>query len=547
MSTTKGPNAPFLFTNGKIFNASRHSDEPTFHDWMLIEDGLVKEIGSNSDAMLKEIKASAPTVQDLSQKTVLPGFIDGHMHLLMLGQSLQKLNLWGCETFDDIRSRIKEYAAKNPDMPRILCRGWMNFMTNGEAQASMLDDLDERPIFIDSRDLHSVWCNSAGLKDMEVDTMVVPRGGLVERDENGKPSGLVGEASVLTHVWPHLARVASMEEKTGAIKAAIDLYTEAGYTGVVDMAMDANAWEAILTLIKNEPGLAMRISAYYFIAPTENVEDAVAQVKKAIEMTKEFNNDTSPNARILGLKVILDGVIDACRAAVSQPYSSNGDLPDALWKPEILGPVVKMADEAGIQCAIHAIGDAAITMAINAIENNCSPGKRHRIEHLELSSPEDAKRLGKLGITASIQPVHSDPAILRAWPSILGEERLKRAFAYRDFHDHGAPLAIGTDSPTAPHAPFANLYVATTRKSAKEPARNDQPVNPNFVLGIYHAIAGATAGVAYSTFSESRVGSLKPGQQADFVVVDLNYDNPETLVGTHVQQTWFGGRRVFGS
>jgi predicted amidohydrolase YtcJ len=184
-------------------------------------------------------------------------------------------------------------------------------------------------------------------------------------------------------------------------------------------------------------------------------------------------------------------------------------------------------------------------MAINAIEDNGSPGKRHRIEHLELSSPKDAKRLGQLGITASIQPVHSDPAILRAWPKILGPERLKRVFAYKEFHEHGAPLAIGTDSPTAPHVPFDNLYVATTRKSAKEPARNDPPVNPNFVLDIYDAIAAATAGVAYSTFSESRVGSLQPGCRADFVVVDLDA-SPEKLIGTRVLQTWFAGKKVFG-
>jgi predicted amidohydrolase YtcJ len=546
MFALKEPSAPVVFANGKIFNASRRSGEPAFHDWMLVEDGVVRDVGLSSDARLNDVKASGATVQDLAQKTILPGFIDGHMHLLMLGQSLQKLDLWGCETFEDIRARIKTYAAEHPHVPRILCRGWMNFMTNGEAKASMLDDLDARPIFIDSRDLHSVWCNSAGLDDLGIASIEIPPGGLVERDEDGKPSGLVGEACVLTHVWPHLARVASMEERTGAIKAAITVYTEAGYTGVVDMAMDSHAWEAILTLFADEPDIPMRVSAYWFIAPTENVEDALVQVDKAIEMSKKFSKETSPNACILGLKVILDGVIDACRAAVSQPYSSNGELPEALWKAEILEPVVKKADEAGIQCAIHAIGDAAITLAINSIERRCSPGKRHRIEHLELSSPEDAKRLGKLGITASIQPVHSDPAILRAWPRILGDERLKRVFAYREFHNHGAPLAIGTDAPTAPHAAFANLYVATTRKSAKEPARNDEPVNPNFALDVYDAIAGATAGVAYSIFAESRVGSLTPGRRADFVVVDLDWEDSETLIGTSVYQTWFGGRKVFG-
>jgi predicted amidohydrolase YtcJ len=336
-----------------------------------------------------------------------------------------------------------------------------------------------------------------------------------------------------------------MDEKTGALQAAISAYTEAGYTGVVDMAMDGNAWEAILALFQQQPETPMRVSAYWFMAPTNDIENAYKQIEKAVEMTKQFSANTSPGARILGIKIILDGVIDACRAAVSEPYTSTGELPDALWKPEIVSAMVKRADEAGVQCAIHAIGDAAIKMAIDAIEQG-TPGRRHRIEHLELSSPEDAKRLGKLGITASIQPVHSDPAILRAWPKILGPDRLKRVFAYKEYHDHGAPLAIGTDSPTAPHPPFPNLYVATTRKSAKEPTWNDEAVNPNYVLDIYDAVAGATAGVAYSTFSEDRVGSLKPGRKADFVVVDLDYERPETLINTRVLETWFEGRRVFG-
>ncbi|KIW06779.1 uncharacterized protein PV09_02463 [Verruconis gallopava] len=535
-----------LFTNGRVFNAARQKGEPSFYDWMLVEDGIIKDIGHDSDARLNDIKQNVSQYHDLSAKTILPGFIDGHLHLLLLGQSLQKLDLWGCQNFADIRGRIKEYAAKHPNLPRIMCGGWMNFMTNGEAKASMLDDLDERPIFIDSRDLHSVWCNTAALKEMDVDSMVVPPGGLVERDEQGKPSGLIGEACVLTHVWPHLARVASMEEKTAALKAAIDVYTRAGYTGLTDMAMDINAWDAIMTLFKKQPETPMRISAYWFIAPTDDITEAFIELEKAIQMTKEFDTSKSPNARILGIKLILDGVIDACRAAVSQPYSSNGGLPEPLWKPEVVEAIVKKADEAGIQCAIHAIGDLAISIAINAIEKYGTPGRRHRIEHLELSSPEDAKRLGKLGIIASIQPVHSDPAILRAWSHILGPERLKRAFAYKEFHDHGAPLAIGTDTPTAPHLPFPNLYVATTRKSAKEPEKNDEPVNPNFALGIYDAIAGATAGVAYSTFADDRLGTLRPGQLADFVVVDMDFENPDTLVNTRVEQTWFGGRKVFG-
>ena len=156
---------------------------PTNNGYYL-QNGLIKDIGLSSDERFQQIQSSGISAQDLDHRTVLPGFIDGHMHLLMLGQSLRKLDLWGCEDFDDIRARIKQYVADNPDMPRILCKSWMNFMSDGKALASMLDDLTDKPIFIDSRDLHSVWCNTAGLKDLGVDAMEVPPGGVVERERN---------------------------------------------------------------------------------------------------------------------------------------------------------------------------------------------------------------------------------------------------------------------------------------------------------------------------------------------------------------------------
>jgi predicted amidohydrolase YtcJ len=119
---------------------------------------------------------------------------------------------------------------------------------------------------------------------------------------------------------------------------------------------------------------------------------------------------------------------------------------------------------------------------------------------------------------------HSDPAILRAWPKLLGPERVKRAFAYSEFADEGAALAIGSDSPTAPHVPLSNLYVATTRKSAREPMTGDAPVNGNFRLELGQAVNAATSGAAYSFFAEERIGSLEVGKLADFCVVDTRWD-----------------------
>jgi predicted amidohydrolase YtcJ len=538
-------NSGTLFINGKFFTADKSSHgKATFLDSMYVEDGVIQEIGNHGDEVIVALKTKTSSAHDLEGQTVLPGFFDGHMHLLLLGQSLQKLDLTGSKDLEEIRSRIKQFAVTNPDLPRILVRGWMHIMTGGVVTAEMLDDIDSRPIFIDSKDLHSCWCNTPALKELEVQSTPDPAGGKIERNEHGNPTGLLSEAAILTIVWPFLSRVASMEVKMDCIKAALQTYSIAGYTGLIDMAMDEDAWEALVALSKRDTNLHMRLAVYWLIIPSHDEAGNLAQVDRAIELSKQFNEETSLDLRVVGIKVICDGVIDACTAALTQPYSTNAQTIDPLWPIEMLNPVVKRAAAAGIQCALHAIGDEAIKNAINAIAQTDSAGKRHRIEHLELASAEDSKRLADLQITASVQPVHSDPAILRAWPKLLGKERLERAFAYKEFLDNGVTLAFGSDTPGAHYAPFQNLYVATTRKSAKEPEKNEDPVNGHFAIGLCDAISAATYGAAYSCFAEKRTGSLKKGLQADFVVLDMKYD-AEALLDASVKQTWYAGKKVF--
>jgi predicted amidohydrolase YtcJ len=417
-------------------------------------------------------------------------------------------------------------------------------MTNGQALASDLDGLDDlnRPIFIDSKDLHSTWCNSAALQEMGVlRDMPDPPGGEIQRDDEGNATGLLSEAAAVTIVWPHLAKVASMEEKKTAIRNAIKTYNLAGYTGMVEMAMDENAWEALFQLRSEEP-LTIRLAMHWLIYPSETNQESLRQVDQAIELWKHYNLETSPDFRIAGIKVIGDGVIDACTAALLQPYSNNGVNCEPLWKAEHLKQVVQKADAAGLQCALHAIGDATIKMAIDVLETVSSSGRRHRIEHLELTSPGDAKRLQEAGITASIQAVHADPAILRQWNSLLGEERRGRAFAYREFLDEGVHLALGTDAPTAPNLPLPNLYVATTRRSAREPD-SDEMVNKHFALPLLHAFSAATHGVAHSCFMDKSTGRLEAGMKADFIVLAMEW-SPEDLLQAKVLQTWFNGRKV---
>ncbi|UNI16513.1 hypothetical protein JDV02_002941 [Purpureocillium takamizusanense] len=539
-----------VLLNGGIYQSSPDGTDkaPSFAAAMVIKDGLIQHVGDAEDAPIAAARAAGAQIKDLQGDTVLPGFIDGHLHLLLVGQALTKVSLDACKTLDDIRATIKAYAQAHPGVPRIFCRGWMHSMTPDGVDASLLDDLDPRPIFIDTKDLHSSWCNTAGLDEvrremgLSADTPD-PAGGTIQRGPDGEPNGVFGESAVFQIMWPFVARVASMDEKKEAIRAAFAAFNAVGYTGMIDMAMDDTIWGPLLELRRERGTLdGMRVAAYWLMKPGGSLDDVLAQVDRAAALARDFNADTTPDCRIVGVKVICDGIVDACTASLTEPYST-GENPDSIWSETLLHPLVARAHAAGLQVALHAIGDRTIGMAIDVLERNTDRARRPRIEHLELASARDAARLGALGITASIQPVHSDPAILRAWPRLLGEHRCGRAFAYRDFADGGAALALGSDAPTAPHQPLPNLYVATTRRSFREPGL-DAAVNPQFALTVCQAVAGATHGSAYSCFADAWTGSLRPGLKADFVVARVEL-TPEELVHGVVKETWFEGRRVY--
>lgn len=539
-----------LFVNGRFFTHDGARSGRTgltnarFAQCMLVEDGVITYIGDDTQHAHELAAAKGAAVNDLNGDHVLPSFVDGHTHILLLGQTLKKLNLEHCKSIDDIRSAVRTYAQAHPDLPRIICSGWMEYMTDGKATADMLDDLDPRPIFIDARDLHSSWCNTPAMAEMEVQTMPDPVGGKIYRDEKGNPTGLFSEAACVFLVWPHLAKMASPRDRIEAIRGAIAAMNAAGCTGFIDMAMDEIAWEALQILREEEGGqLPVHIAAHWFIKPTTSTAEDLAQVDKAIRLNAQFSATTSPDLRIAGIKLMCDGVVDSCTAALLEPYTTGEASAPVAWSPPALGAVIQKADQAGLQCALHAIGDGAVKLAIDSLTQFGTPGHRHRIEHLELTSPGDGARLAAAGITASVQPAHADPVLLKAWPTLLGPERYARAFAYREFHDAGAALAIGSDAPTAPHRPLRNLYVATTRRSLREVESKDT-ANEHFALELGEAVACASYGSAYSCFAEGWTGSLECGKRADFVVVRMQWEGRE-LLSARVGETRFGGRRVW--
>jgi predicted amidohydrolase YtcJ len=548
--------AETLLDNGKILQISTSGlngkvKEATFATSLLIgADGTIRHIGGSGsgdeDDVIAAARAHGAIVHDLQGKTVLPGFFDGHVHLLLLGMSLEKVDLNTCKNLDGIRETIKAYAKSHPNVPRIMCRSWMYTQTPGGVDHSMLDDLDPRPIFVDSNDLHACWCSQAAIDELDrglgIGTVADPTGGTIHRDQQGKPTGFFEEAVVFTMIWPYMSRILTVKERAAAMETAIEAYNAGGYVGLIDMAMDQIIWDSLLALKARRPDLPMRIAAYWLIRPAEG-EDCLKQVDYAAHMASKHSASTSPDLKVVGIKLVCDGVVDACTAALSEPYTHTGSEAEPAWTKPMLLPVLRRADQAGLQVALHAIGDLTVRNAIDAIEACVAPERRPRIEHLELTTREDAARLGKLGITASVQPVHSDPAILRAWPRLIGEHRCGRAFAYREFADGGAMLAIGTDAPTAPHSVTNNCYVAANRRSAREPDL-ETVFNGHFALSLCESVVAATQGSAKSCFMDDVTGKLEKGMKADLAVIDIEWNKTEILKA-RVTQTWFGGKKVF--
>lgn len=490
---------------------------------------------------------------DAGDGLVLPGFVDAHAHLLNTGASLLRAQLRTAASISDVTDLLVQWLAANPDAPRVLGIGWLfSVVPDGLLPTRQMLDavISDRPVYLDAMDLHSVWANSTALAELGItDDTPDPIGGQIVRDNDGVATGLLLENAGYFLAWP-VMNAADDTERDTQLSAALGAYRAAGTTAAVDMALDSDALEALLRS-ERRGDLAFTVVGHWLVNRTGDQASELAQVAHAAQRMAAHPDGA---IRVAGIKLIVDGTIDGCTAGMLAPYV-NGKPGELIWDRDALTPVVVAADEAGLQIALHAIGDLAVRTAIDALEvaaeqraaRGDTRNPRHRIEHLEYVDEADVARLAPLGITASMQPVHCDPAIMANWVDMLGHERAHRGFAWPEYLAHGTTLAFGTDTPTAPYQSLPNMYIAATRKSPSD--ASIAPHRPDFALPLADSIGHATRDAAWASHMENRRGMLRVGLAADLVVLDRNplALDAESLLDARVVRTIIGGTTVYSA
>jgi len=537
--------APRILLTGNIFTAD--DDLPWAEAMAVIGDTIVY-VGGADEA--RRAAGDDATVIDAGAGVVIPGFVDGHTHLLATGAAITRAALRSATTLGEITSEVRRWADANPDAPRVLGVGWVfTAVPDRTPTRQLLDALvADRPVYLDASDLHSVWCNTAALDELGItDSTSDPIGGRIVRDADGVATGHLLETAGHQLAWPTM-NLSTPADDDRHLQAAIDAYLAAGTTAAVEMALHEEGLEALLRADAADR-LPFTVIAHWLVTRREDPADELAQVELAAELTRRHS---SGRVRVAGIKLVTDGTIDGCTAGMCDPFT-NGEPGDLVWTHDALQPVVFAADAAGLQLAIHAIGDLAVRNALDAFElaaqqraelGDTRP-RRHRIEHLEYVDAADIARLAPLGVTASMQPVHVDPAYLDNWIELLGDERAQKGFAWPEYLAHDTRLAFGTDTPTAAHHPLPNMYIAATRRSPHVP--DAVPLRPDYSLPLADAVRHATRESAWACFEDERRGMLRAGLAADFVVLDRDpfATDPGLLLDTRVVQTVVAGQTVY--
>lgn len=506
---------------------------------LLIADGKVAAIGSHAELTARTSKLVQ--IIDGKNRTLLPGLIDAHGHVMNLGINILQANLVGTPSLDAALLKVKNYAATNTRMPWILGRGWNQeiwklgrFPTAQELDAVVAD----RPVFLERIDGHAAWVNSAALKIAGINKdSKDPVGGHIERDADGNPTGVLVDVAMelVTKTIPP----ATAKQQAEALDGALAEMASVGLTSVGDAGI---GWTEF-NLYKDYADQGKLTARLYAMI------GGVGEDFKKISANGPLIAYGGDYLTVRSVKLYADGALGSRGAALHAPYSDQPSNSGLLFNTQAeLNAMVGKGLSKGYQVNVHAIGDKANSQVLDAFEAAYAlhGGKnlRNRIEHAQVVALKDIPRFVPLQLIASMQPTHATSDMNMAEDRI-GAERIKGAYAWQVFLKQGTRIAGGSDFPVESANPFFGIHAAVTRQDD-----HNKPTGgwyPEQAMSVLEAFRAFTLDAAYAAHAENTQGTLEPGKWADFILIDRDIFtiDPSQIRNTKVLETWVGGKPVY--
>ncbi len=509
---------------------------------VLVRDGVIESIGKDLDT------SQVATVIDAGGASLLPAFGEGHSHPMHAGVREQFAPVAGTKSLSELLSNLKAWADAHPEEEWV--QGWgydPALAENGCFDAKWIDEvIPDRPVLLRATDYHTVWCNSLAMEraNITADTPQPADGEIVLR-EDGSPMGTLREWGATELVFS-VAPEISLERKVEALRWAAEEFLSAGITWIQDAWVEPEDLVPYFALA--ERGLPNRFNLGLRVDP-KSYRD---QVKECCEIRDRVNALGNPRLTANTVKIFADGVIESGTAAMLEPYH---DCPTSHGMPnftdEELTDAVVRFDREHFQVHIHAIGDRAIRIALDAFEaaitQNGAWDRRPTIAHSQLIDEADLARFAALGVIANFEPLWAqlDPLQTRLTIPRIGEERGDRQYPIATLLGLGARISFGSDWPVSDYRPLAGMAVAVTRLNAQRQPENGW--QPHERISLDQAIEAYSMGTAYQAFADHQRGRLEAGRTADMVLVegDIRKVDPYTLGEVQVLRTFIDGVEAY--
>ncbi len=510
--------ADMVLTGGAVYTMS---PERPWAEALAIRDGRIIYVGDVAGA--QRLEGPRTRTLALNGRMVLPGFHDTHAHPLSGGLELGECNLYDAGTPAEVEGAVRAYAQAHPELAWIKGNGWqLPVFPGANPGKAMLDRaVPDRPAFFYAADGHSAWVNSRALALAGVtrDTPDPPNGRIERDPRTGEPSGTLRESAI--GLVADLLPPYTPEARIGAVRRGLAEANRFGVTSITDADVPEE-YAAAYAEVERQGELTARV----LMALRASEEGAVGEdVARLAAIRERYQSGRRLTAG--AVKFYADGVIEARTAALLAPYLDRGrDAGPLVYQPGDLAARVAAVDQAGFQVHIHAIGDRAIRVALDAIasarEQNGPRDRRPVLAHIQLFDPADLPRFRELGVIASFQPfwAQADEYITRLTIPALGPARSRWLYPIGSMLASGAVVAAGSDWTVSTLNPLDAIQVALTRRGIEAPA--GPAWIPEERAGLADMLRAYTTGGAYAERMERETGSLAPGKLADVIVLDRN-------------------------